>query len=207
MSVVRGKRVLDLCTGTGAVALAAARQGAASVTAVDLSTRAVLSARANAWRAGLQVDVRQGDLFEPVIGSTFDVVLVNPPYVPASSERLPRHTKGRCWDAGPDGRALVDRICRGVNDVLAPGGLLLLVQSAVTNANRTIAELTSAGLDATVVGRCSVPFGPVMTRRAAWLAEQGFIEPAQRVEELVVVAASPAQVRLADSDLTDLLAG
>jgi release factor glutamine methyltransferase len=188
--LVQGKRVLDLCTGTGAVALAAAEHGASAVTAVDLSRRAVLSARGNAWRAGLRVDVRRGDLFAPVAGERFDLVVANPPYVPARSSRLPRYSAARCWDAGPDGRALVDRICRGVADVLAPGGVLLITHSALTNTERTLSQLAAAGLDASVVARSSVPFGPVLNGRAAWLAEQGLIEPTQRTEELVVVAAA-----------------
>jgi release factor glutamine methyltransferase len=217
LALVQGKRVLDLCTGTGAVALAAAQHGAADVTAVDLSHRAVLSARLNAWRAGVRIDVRRGDLFAPVAGARFDLVVANPPYVPAQSSRLPRYRAARCWDAGPDGRALVDRICRGVADVLAPGGVLLVTHSALTNTERTLSQLTDAGLDAVVVARSFVPFGPVLNGRAAWLAEQGLIEPAQRTEELVVVAATrPAVVdgqvpearpAPADHRHSDLLAG
>ncbi len=211
LGLVQGQRVLDLCTGTGALALAAARNGAASVTAVDLSRRAVVCARANAWLAGVPVDVRHGDLFEPVLGCRFDVVLANPPYVPARSTQLPRHGAARSWDGGRDGRVLVDRICNGLGPVLAPGGVLLITHSAVTGTDRTLAELGAAGLDASVVARSEVPFGPVMTERAAWLADQGLIERDQRVEELVVVAAvrpaevSPELPRAARA--SDLLAG
>jgi release factor glutamine methyltransferase len=194
LGVAQGKRVLDLCTGTGAIALAAAEHGATAVTAVDLSHRAVLTARLNAWRAGVPIDVRRGDLFAPVAGDRFDLVVANPPYVPAQSSRLPRHGAARCWDAGPDGRALVDRICAGVADVLAPGGVLLITHSSLTNTERTLDQLARAGLEASVAARSWVPFGPVLNERATWLAEQGLIEPAQQVEELVVVAATLAAV-------------
>ncbi len=190
LGLATGRRVLDVCTGTGALALAAAGQGARSVTAVDLSWRSVLTARVNAGLAGLPVDVRRGDLFAPVAGERFDLVVANPPYVPARSARLPRHGVARCWDAGPDGRALVDRICVGAADVLAPGGVLLLTHSAVTDTERTLRQLSGQGFDASVVATGTVPFGPVMTERATWLAERGLIEPEQQLEELVVVAAA-----------------
>src|SRR4051812_21821111 len=120
-----GRRVLDVGTGGGALALAAVRAGASAVTAVDLSLRSVLTARLNSRLHRAKVEVRQGDLFAPVLGQRFDLVVANPPYVPAASEMLPRHRAARCWDAGHDGRAVLDRICEGVPDVLSEDGVLL----------------------------------------------------------------------------------
>src|SRR5689334_4473153 len=77
-----GADVLDVGTGTGALALQAARRGT-RVTAVDLSWRAVCTARVNSWLSGLPLHVRQGNLFAPVRGQLFDLILSNPPYVPA----------------------------------------------------------------------------------------------------------------------------
>ncbi len=187
--LVAGRRVLDVCTGTGAVALAAARAGAASVTAVDLSARAAVTTWLNSRLQGQPVAVRRGDLFSCLAGERFDVVLANPPYVPARDERLPRHRIGRSWDAGHDGRALLDRICAGAPDVLADGGVLLLAQSEVADERRTLEQLEGAGLHATVCARVVQPFGPVLTRRAALLEARGQIAVGQREEELVVVEA------------------
>jgi release factor glutamine methyltransferase len=184
-----GRDVLDVGTGSGALALAAARAGAASVTAVDLSLRSVAATWINSRIHGARVRVRRGDLFTPVAGRRFGLVVANPPYVPAETDLLPRHRKARCWDAGPDGRALLDRICAGVTDVLAPGGDVLLVHSAVCDTRLTLDALERAGLEARVVETASVPFGPVMTARAALLEARGLVEPGQRVEELVVVGA------------------
>ena len=202
--LARGRRVLDVCTGGGAIALAAARAGASSVTAVDLSTRSLLTARANAVLHRQRVSVVQGDLFAPVAGRRFDLVLANPPYVPAADDELPRHRIARSWDAGTDGRALLDRICTGARDVLAPGGAVLITQSEVADPDLTVAMFTDAGLTASVVARTSVPFGPVMRRRAELLAAKGLIAPGQAQEELVVIAARLDQPAEAVARLPEL---
>ncbi len=184
--------VLDLGTGSGALAIAAARAGAATVTAVDLSLRSVVATWLNARLHGAAVTVRRGDLFAPVAGRRFGLVVANPPYVPAETDRLPRHRKARCWDAGPDGRALLDRICAGVRHVLAPDGNVLLVHSGVCDTDLTLDALTRAGLVPQVLATARVPFGPVMRARALLLESRGLIGVGQREEELVVVGARRA---------------
>lgn len=187
--LVRGGSVLDVCTGTGALALAAWAAGAARVTAIDLSTRSVLNARLNSRLSGSRVRVLKGDLFGPVMGEGFDLVVCNPPYVPASGDRLPRHTMGRCWDGGRTGRRVLDRVCDEVRPVLADGGALLLTHSAVIDESATVQRLSAAGLTASVVARERIPFGPVMRERARMMTERGLIEPGQDAEELVVIEA------------------
>ena len=182
-----GRHVLDVGTGSGAIALAAARAGAASVTAVDLSLRSVLAARTNSLLRGSGVDVRHGDLFAPVRGRRFDLVVANPPYVPAATDVLPRHRRARCWDGGVDGRAVLDRICAGAAGAVAPGGHVLLVHSALCGTQRTLDALTATGFTATVLSRATIPFGPVLRARAAMLESRGLVRPGQRHEELVVV--------------------
>lgn len=192
-----GRDVLDVCTGGGALALAAAGADAASVTAVDLSFRSVLTARLNNRLHRRQITVLQGDLFAPVAGRRFGLVLANPPYVPASSDDLPRHRPGRSWDGGVDGRAIVDRICDEVPAVLAEDGIVLLTHSALTDEEQTVQRLQSSGLQARVVRRAHEPFGPVMRRRARLLQERGLLAPGQSHEELVVIEArTPVAARL-----------
>ncbi|QMU76713.1 methyltransferase [Streptacidiphilus sp. PB12-B1b] len=185
-SLSPGCRVLDLGTGSGAVAVAAARWGAA-VTAVDVSRRALAAAWINGALHGRRISVRHGDLLEPVRSRRFDVVVSNPPYVPGLSERLPAHGITRAWEAGPDGRTLLDRICHQVPQVLVPGGVLLLVQSSICGVELTQKALSASGLETAVVARVRQPFGPVMAARAAWFEERGLIAPGQRAEELVVI--------------------
>ncbi|MET9021788.1 HemK2/MTQ2 family protein methyltransferase [Actinopolymorpha sp. NPDC004070] len=179
-------RVLDLCTGTGALAVLAARLGARHVTAVDVNPRAVWSARANSWSRRLPVRVLRGRLVEPVRGERFDLVLANPPYVPYAASPTIEQRSG-AWDAGLDGRSHLDELCATVPEVLEPGGTLLLVQSSMCGNDRTCERLAAAGIKAEVSARSRIPFGPVMTERASWLEEQGYILPGEREEELVVI--------------------
>ncbi|AUY47793.1 HemK2/MTQ2 family protein methyltransferase [Streptomyces sp. CB01881] len=183
-------RVLDLGTGTGAVALAAAAAGA-RVTAVDLSARAVVAAWLNSRLRLHRIRLRRGDLARPVAGRRFDLITANPPYVPTAEDPRPGATPGRgaalAWDAGPDGRLLLDRICREAPRLLAAGGVLLFVQSSLSDVHASLAALRAAGLRAAVVARRRQAFGPVMTARAALFERRGLIGPGEREEELTVV--------------------
>ncbi|MFE8978698.1 HemK2/MTQ2 family protein methyltransferase [Streptomyces cyaneofuscatus] len=183
-----GMDVLDVCTGSGVLALEAARLGA-RVTAVDVSRRAVVSARLNALAARVPVTVLRGDLLTGLSPGSFDVVVSNPPYVPAPDAQLPRRGARRAWDAGLDGRILLDRICEQAPGVLRPGGRLLMVHSALCDPDETARRLTQAGLAAEVCDRLSIPFGPVMTARIRWLRENGLVPAGINTEELVVVRA------------------
>ncbi|MFF7726704.1 HemK2/MTQ2 family protein methyltransferase [Streptomyces sp. NPDC008001] len=182
-------RVLDVCTGSGALAIAASRHGAAHVTAVDVSARAVLTARLNGLLARRRIRTVRGDLLAPVAGERFDLVLANPPYVPGPSAGHPPRGPARAHDAGEDGRVVLDRLCTGVPSVLRPSGVLLLVQSALSEADRTLALLAAAGLDARISDRALVPLGPVIRARAGWLRDRGLLAPGQDKEELVVIRA------------------
>ncbi len=117
-----GSRVLDMGTGTGIGALVAARW-AAHVVAVDINPEAVRCARQNAALNGVadRVAVRQGDLFAPVRGEPFDVILFNPPYFRGQ----PRDWWEHAWRS-PD---VLERFAAGLDGHLAAGGWALLVLS------------------------------------------------------------------------------
>ncbi|MGW7412327.1 HemK2/MTQ2 family protein methyltransferase [Streptomyces sp. NPDC054863] len=179
---------LDVCTGTGALALVAARLGA-RVTAVDVSRRAVLTAHLNARLARLPVRVLRGDLLTPAADRTYDLILSNPPYVPSPHPGLPTHGRARGWDAGLDGRLVLDRLCREAPPLLRPGGVLLLVHSVLSDPERTLGTLRGAGLKASTVERAFVRFGPVLRGRRGYLSARGLVEPGDIEEELVVIRA------------------
>jgi release factor glutamine methyltransferase len=196
-----GARVLDVCTGSGALAVTAARLGAGEVTAVDVSRRAVMCVRLNAWARGLPVRARRGSLAgllaappwaalgdDPADGP-YDVVLANPPYVPCPSTAAPTGRE-RAWDAGPDGRAVLDPFCVAAPGLLSAAGFVLLVHSHVSDVERSLFLLRQGGLQTAVAARRRVPFGPVMWTRAAYLEDAGLVRRGQRHEDLVVIRAS-----------------
>ncbi|MDN0197765.1 HemK2/MTQ2 family protein methyltransferase [Streptomyces sp. S.PNR 29] len=183
-----GASVLDVGTGTGALAIEAARRGGL-VTAVDVSWRAVCTARLNAALAGRSVRVRRGNLFAPVRDESFDLILANPPYVPTPGGDARPRGEARSWDAGGDGRLVLDRICEEAPAVLRPGGVLLIVQSALSDPDRTLGHLRAAGLKASVTRRRRIAFGPVLRGRERWLRQRGLLSAADDKEELVVVRA------------------
>jgi release factor glutamine methyltransferase len=180
------KRVLDLCTGTGVLAIAAAQEGA-EATAVDLSRRALACVRANSLLNGVRVKPLRGDLFEPVKGRVFDVIVTNPPYVPGTSESLPERGIERAWYAGLDGRVLVDRICDEAASHLAPGGVVLVVHSSVNDEQETVRRLEATGLAASVAARHRGALGPLLSAQAEALEQRGLLAVGQRDEDVVIV--------------------
>src|SRR3954469_19039930 len=188
-----GASVLDLCTGSGAIAVAAARCGAGAVTAIDISRRSVATVRINARLNGVQVRAVRGDLFAPVAAERFDVIVSTPPSLPAEDDALPPRGPERAIDAGTDGRVLLDRICARAADHLRPGGVVMLVHSDLIGVERTVAALEAGGLRVDVVERRRGPLGPLLTARAPLLEARGLLAPGEREEELVVVrGAAPA---------------
>ena len=130
--LARGQRVLDLCTGSGVVAIAAAELGAASVTAFDICPHAVRCSRGNAVHAGVDIDVREGSWTGALDCPPFELIVSNPPYVPtpvAGDGELIPPTAGPAWawDAGLDGRMVLGTLCDSVYGLLVDGVSLLFV--------------------------------------------------------------------------------
>ncbi len=181
-----GATVADLCTGSGALAIAAAQARAARVVATDTSWRAVLAARLNAALNRCAVEVRRGDLLGALGDDRFDLLVSNPPYVPASTDALPQHRSSTPLDGGRDGRALLDRVCREARNHLRPGGSLLLVQSSVCGERETCGLLEAHGMSAEVHARRRGPLGPVLRSRAAKLRARGLLGDADEEDLLVI---------------------
>lgn len=115
------RAVLDLCTGSGVHAILAS-SGAERAIGVDLNPRAVNFARLNAmlndtWNAVFL----EGDLFGPVGGERFDLIVANPPFVPAPVYELMYR------DGGPSGADVVRRIVAALPDYLSTGGVAQIV--------------------------------------------------------------------------------
>lgn len=130
-----GGRVLDLCCGSGAVALSLAQEAAsAEVVAADVSAAALEAAKANGQRCGLagRVEWHCGDLFAPLCGTEpFDLVAANPPYVRRGdlaqlAPEVRDYEPHLALDGGEDGLAYHRRIAQEAADFMRPGGYLLL---------------------------------------------------------------------------------
>lgn len=194
MQLARGRRVLDLCTGSGVIAIAAAELGAASVVAFDVCPRAVTCSRGNAVYAGADIDVREGSWSGALDFAPFDLIVSNPPYVPtppAGDTDVIPITAGpaRAWDAGVDGRMVLDPLCESAASLLDVGGSMLVVHSALAGVEASLDTLRSTGLKAEVVATQLIPFGPVLSARAGWLEVTGQISQGCRTEKLVVIRA------------------
>jgi release factor glutamine methyltransferase len=171
-----GMRALDPFCGSGILALAAAA-GGAQATAVDISRRAVWTTRVNARLHGLRVRALRSADLSPLDGERFDLIAANPPYLPGSVQGA--RGVERAWEAGPDGRLFIDRLCREAPDRLAPDGVLLLIHSSVCGESQTVDLLSQAGLDTQVLERRRGPVGPLLAAKA----------PDLKFEELLVFEA------------------
>src|SRR5439155_23382119 len=122
------------------------------VLATELSPDAAAIARRNAERNHVtdRVDVRVGDLFAPVAGESFDLIVSNPPYIPSATiDTLApevRHEPRIALDGGTDGLAFYDRICAEAPSYLAPGGALVL-EHGFDQADAVRARMVAAGFD------------------------------------------------------------
>lgn len=127
-------RILDLGTGSGAIALAIARERpACHIVATDRSADALAVARENARQLALpNIEFLDGSWFEPVAGQSFDLVVSNPPYVAAADGHLDtlRHEPRLALAAGADGLDAIRAIAAGGPAVLTQGGALLLEHGA-----------------------------------------------------------------------------
>lgn len=180
-------RVLDLCTGSGLLALTAAARGVRDVTAVDVSRRSVLTVRLNARLNGVRVRALRGNLFDAVPGEEYDVIVSNPPYVPAETDEPPTRGARRAWDAGRDGRVVLDRLLAEAPSRLRPGGRILVTHSSLLGPEATERALAAGGLEVDVPVRRRGPLGPLMAGRVKHLERQGLLRPGQRDEEVLVI--------------------
>ncbi|MGX2088421.1 peptide chain release factor N(5)-glutamine methyltransferase [Xanthomonas axonopodis] len=132
LDTVPGRRVADLGTGSGAIALAiASERPQAQVIATDASTAALAMARRNADSHGLRnVDCRQGSWFAPLAGEAFDLIASNPPYIAAHDPHLQqgdlRYEPASALASGSDGLDDIRLIVADAPAHLLPGGWLLL---------------------------------------------------------------------------------
>jgi release factor glutamine methyltransferase len=125
-------RIVDVGTGSGAIAVALAHHlPQAQITAIDISSPALVLAEENAKRNVADIRFLQGDLLAPVAGEQFDLIVSNPPYVP-SADRATLSVEVRDYEpalalfAGDDGLEVYRRLIPAAFDALVPGGFVVL---------------------------------------------------------------------------------
>jgi methylase of polypeptide subunit release factors len=151
---LRGKRVADVCTGSGIIALAAARAGASSVIAIDINPNAAGSAADNARLNGFahKVTAIGSDLLAAIRpGPIFDVIFSNPPYF----EGEPRDLADRAWSAGENYRDIAP-LFEQVRERLAPGGRFYLLLSSESDLDLLGTMARRAGFHLRLVAERSI---------------------------------------------------
>jgi ribosomal protein L3 glutamine methyltransferase len=149
------ERVLDLCTGSGCLAILASRNFPyAAVDAVDISKEALAVAARNVADHGLEdrLTLHRGDLFKPLGGTRYDLIISNPPYVDADGmAALPRECRAEptlAFDGGADGLDIVRRIIDEAKQHLTPqGGLLCEIGRGRDNLEAAYPNLPLLWLD------------------------------------------------------------
>src|SRR5262249_13844026 len=141
--VCRDAEVLDMGTGSGVCAIIAARS-ARRVVAVDLNPAAVRCARINALlnQAEERIELRHGDLFEPLHGQRFDLVLFNPPFLRGA----PRDERDRAWRSSD----VPERFAAGLRAHLKPGGAALVLLSTFGDSSMFMQAFHAEGLAVSV---------------------------------------------------------
>ena len=169
---VAGPAILDVGTGSGAIALALASElDGSEVCGCDVSDDALEVARANGTRLGVAVEWVRSDLVDALDGRRFQLVVSNPPYVAASEmERL--EPEVRDWEprgatvGGDTGLEVIERLVAAAPETLAPGGALVLEVGA-GQAGAVVAMMEAAGLDGVAVDRDHAGIERIVWGRAA----------------------------------------
>lgn len=148
-------KVLDLGTGSGILAIAAARAGAASVTAVDINPAAAASARHNARinKVSSIVTVIEGDMFDSMGELVFDVVVCNPPYLRGE----PKSIAGYAYWGGKELEWL-SRFGRGLHEHLASHGTCIISIGDAGDLRGVIEILQGCGWEVTEAARRDILF-------------------------------------------------
>lgn len=155
--------ILDMGTGCGILAVLAAEK-AKRVVAVDINPYAIKCASNNAEMNGVKerIEFRLGNLFQPIKPSEiFNRILFNAPYLP-SYPHEERSWIGKAWAGGQDGRKIIDQFILSAPNFLADGGRIQLVQSSLSDLNKTLKAFDGMNFERKVATRVKVPFESIV---------------------------------------------
>jgi len=153
LDIQRKDEVLEIGTGTGLIALYTA-QRTKNVVATDINEQAIKCALKNTIsNKTYNVELRHGNLFEPVAGEKFDLILFNTPYLPTSEDEKLDDNLNAAFDGGMDGRDTIDQFINAVAEFLKEEGRVQLVQSSLSDNEKTLIKLKELGFDAEITAR------------------------------------------------------
>ncbi len=153
LELTRRDDVLEIGTGTGLIAICASKNSR-KVIATDINKAAINCALKNViTNHTYNVELREGNLFEPVAEEKFDVVLFNTPYLPTTEEEKLEGQINPAFDGGLDGRDTIDAFLDGVKDVLNKEGRVQMVQSSLADNERTLQRLRDLGFQAEITAK------------------------------------------------------
>lgn len=180
---------LELCAGCGIISLHLSPV-AKKVYATDFNPYAVANAKHNAKINGIwNIQIQQGDLYESVKDQRFDLIVANPPYVPTPPNWETQDIIETAFNAGEDGRIIIDRIIQGLPNHITSNGRFIMVQSSLADIEKTRTQLQTLNFHTRVIAEKWLPLGPVSRGRYHWLKQHAtFIHP--NAELLVIIEAS-----------------
>src|SRR5258708_14227167 len=149
---VRDASVLEIGSGSGVVLAALGALGAASLCGIDIEPEAVESGTVLLDDLGLAptAEFHRGDMWQPVAGRRFDLIVANLPHFPMERGDVPGRLPS--WSAGgPDGRRLLDPFLAGLADHLAPSGRAVITHNAFVGLGRSREQAARCGLALRVV--------------------------------------------------------
>jgi len=151
---VKNRTVLDVGTGSGIQAINATKKGAFKVTGIDINPYAVECAENNAKLNNCdleKISFKTSDLFKNISGK-FDVILFNAPYLPTSDEEKLEKYLNYAFDGGKDGREVLDKFLLEVSNHLNENGIVQILQSSLTDGEKTISLMEKLGFSAEQTG-------------------------------------------------------
>jgi release factor glutamine methyltransferase len=167
-------RTADVGTGCGILGIVAAKE-AKEVLAIDINPHAVCCALENAKLNGVneKITFLQGDLLNSVSSTVkFDAILFNAPYLPV--ERKTASWLEYSWAGGRTGRGVIDRFIDEAADHLAPEGQILLMQSSLSDVDKTLQRCSAKGLNSKVIASRGLPFfETILLIKAVWGKNKG----------------------------------
>ena len=150
LDIQRKDEVLEIGTGTGLITIYAA-QRTRKVVATDINEHAIKCALKNTiTNRTYNIELRKGNLFEPVEGEKFDLILFNTPYLPTSEDEKLNEELNAAFDGGIEGRDTIDAFIEQVKDYLNEGGRVQLVQSSLSDNEKTLTKLEELGFEAEI---------------------------------------------------------